>query len=168
LTDLDSLPFTSAAFTGLSADILQRGKSLRFRAHGTSMQPLLRDGDHLQVQPVEAERIRIGDVVLCSSQADRIVAHRVLRRLAGPDGYRFLVQGDQVILPDGWIPKSQVYGRVTMIERAGVYMDMNRPVMRALGLLAVLRSMGHFRRTWSFRSVWRLVKRLSIFVVYLS
>ncbi len=132
------------------------------------MQPLLRDGDHLLVQPVEADRLRVGDVVLCCIQADRMVAHRVLRRQPGPDGYQFLVQGDQVLLPDGWIPQSQVYGRVIAIERAGVHIDMHRPVMRALGWLAVLRSRQHFGRMRSFRSVWRLVKRLPIFVIYLS
>jgi hypothetical protein len=168
LNDLASVSCSSAAFTGLSADILQRGKSLRFRARGTSMQPLLRDGDCLLVQPVEAHRIRIGDIVLCSSQADRIVAHRVLRRLPGPEGYRFLVQGDQVVLPDGWIPQCQIYGKVTAIDRAGVNLDMNRPVIRVLGWLAVLRSSGHFHGAWTVRSAWRLVKRLPMFFVYLS
>jgi hypothetical protein len=132
------------------------------------MQPLLRDGDCLLVQPVQARRIRVGDVVLCSTQADCIVAHRVLRRLPGPDGYTFLVQGDQVAQPDGWIPQRQVYGRVTAIERAGVHIYLNRLVMRALSLLAVLRSSGHFGWTWSFRVIWRLARRLPIFFIYLS
>jgi hypothetical protein len=165
---LTSLPCSSASFAGLSADILRRGKSLRFQARGASMQPLLRDGDRLLVQPIEAGRVRVGDVVLCSIGPDCLVVHRVMRRLPGPDGYLFLMQGDRAEQPDGWIQQSQVYGRVAAIERAGVYIDMYRPVMKVLGWFAVLRSNGNFGRAWPFRSAWWLVKRLPIFYIYLS
>src|SRR5512135_293089 len=101
------------------------------------MEPLLRDGDILLVRPVEANQIRVGDVVLCSTPADRIVAHRVLHRRSGPQGYAFLVQGDQAALRDGWIPQVQVYGRVASIERTGVHIDMCRLGMRILSWLAV-------------------------------
>jgi signal peptidase I len=168
LTDLDSLSCSLEAFAGLIADILKRGKSVRFRAHGESMQPLLRNGDYLLVQPVEAKRLRIGDVVLSNSQMEHIVAHRVIGRQLDRKGYAFLLKGDQAAQPDGWIPQDQVYGRVTEIERAGVRIEMGRLVMRVLGWLAVLRSRGHRAGAPSFRAVWRLVKRLPIFEIYLS
>jgi signal peptidase I len=163
-----SLPCNSRAFAGLSSDILHQGKSLRFKARGVSMRPMVRDGDILLVQPVEAGRIRVGDVILCSSQVDRVVIHRALRRLSSPDGETFLVQGDQVVWPDGWIPQSQVYGRVAAIERAGVPIDMHSPAVRLLGWLAVLRSRGQLgRRRWS-RFATQLARRLPVFYRYLG
>jgi signal peptidase I len=168
LTNPASLPCTSPAFAGLSSDILQHGKSLRFKARGMSMRPLVQDGDTLVVQPVEARQIRAGDVVLCSIQEDCVVVHRVLRRLPEADGFTFLVQGDQAAQPDGWIPQAQVYGRVAAIERAGVPIDMYQPVMRLLGWLAVLRSrrqLGH--RRWVLLAT-QLARRLPVFYRYLE
>jgi signal peptidase I len=163
-----SLPCNSAAFADLSSEILQHGKSLRFKARGVSMRPLVRDGDTLLVRPVEAREIHAGDVVLCSSQTDCVVVHRVLRRLPEADGFTFLVQGDQAGQPDGWIMQSQVYGRVAAIERAGVPIDMYQPVMRLLGWLAVLRSrrqLGH--RRWALLAT-QLARRLPVFYRYLE
>jgi signal peptidase I len=154
-----SLPCSSTVFAGLSADILQQGKSLRFRAHGARMQPLVRDGDCLLVQPVEAGQVRVGDVVLCSSQADHVVVHRVLRRQPGPQGYAFLVQGDQVAQPDGWIPQARVYGRVTALERAGITINMYRPLAKVLGWLAALRSLSRPARSRLSRLARQLSRR---------
>jgi signal peptidase I len=162
-----SIPCTSAAFAELSADILRAGKALRFRATGASMQPLLRDGDVLLVRPLDPRAVRVGDVVLCSSEPGRIVVHRVLRRQAGPEGYRFTVQGDQVARPDGVIPEAQVYGRVATIERSGAYIDVSRPLMRMLGGYAVLRSRWNIGRGRRLRLAGRLVKRLPVLSRYL-
>jgi hypothetical protein len=151
LTDVTGLPCTSAAFAGLSADILRHGKSLRFRARGASMHPLVQDGDTLLVHPLDAGVVRVGDVVLCSSGLDRVLVHRVLHRRMNSQGYSYLVQGDQMLSPDGWIPQAQVYGQVAGIERAGKRIDMRRPVMRVLGWLAVLRSHWHTARGEAFR-----------------
>jgi len=158
-----SIPCTSAAFAELSAEILRAGKALRFQARGSSMAPLVRDGDVLLVRPAEPVSLRVGDVVLCGigdNQPGRMVAHRVLERWDGPDGARFMVQGDQVARTDGVIPAARVYGRVVAIERAGAHIDMDRPVVRWLGRLAVLRSrrnLGRGRWLWPAR---RLVKKL--------
>jgi hypothetical protein len=168
LADLVSLPCNSTAFAGLSREILGLGKSLRFKAGGVSMQPLVRDGDILLVQPVGAERVRVGDVVLCSSQADRVLVHRVLRRLAGPEGPIFLVQGDQVREPDGWIPQAQVHGRLARIERAGTRIDMHSPAVRLLGRLAALRSSWQLGQSrWSLFAT-RLARHLPVFYKYLD
>jgi hypothetical protein len=168
LTGPASLSCSSAAFGGLSADLLQRGKSLRFRARGASMQPLVRDGDCLLVQPVQAGRVRVADVVLCSRGPDHIVVHRVLRRRHGLDGYDFLVQGDQVAQPDGWIPQAQVYGRVAGIQRAGISIDMHRPVTRVLGWLAVLRSRARPAHSRLFRFIRHLARRLPVIYRHLA
>jgi hypothetical protein len=157
LRDLTNFPCNSAAFAGLSAEVLSLGKALRFRARGSSKQPLVCDGDCLLVCPVNSCSIRVGDVVLCSSDADHVVVHRVVRRQHGPDGWRFLVQGDQVRQPDGWVLPPQLYGRVTALERAGVDMDLMRPGLRALGWFTALRSRARFARLRIFRFARKLL-----------
>jgi signal peptidase I len=159
---------SSSAFAGLSMDILCLGKSLRFRAQGYSMRPLLRSGDILTVEPANRCRISLGDVILCSIQPERIVVHRVVGRLANGGRLRYLVQGDQVARPDGIIPPEQVYGRVSTIERRGTVMDMHSPAMKLLGWLAVLRSRGKLSRNRWFRYPVRLGRRLPVFYRYLA
>lgn len=167
LASVGSIPCTSAAFAELSAEILRAGKALRFRAPGVSMLPLVRDGDVLLVRPVHPAAVRVGDLVLCSSEAGRIVVHRVVRRLAGPDARSFTVQGDAAARADGAIPEAQVYGRVVAIERGAAHIDLDRPVMRTLGWLAALRSRWNLGRGSGFWLATRLVKRLPVFSRYL-
>jgi len=128
-----SIPCTSAAFAELSAAILGAGASLRFRAHGSSMVPQLRDGDMLLVDPVDPGSVCVGDVILCCGEAGRILVHRVVRRMTGPDGYQFEIQGDQAARPDGVIPEERVYGRVVAIERGGGRIRLDRWGQRRLG-----------------------------------
>jgi signal peptidase I len=159
---------TLADFAELSAEILGAGKALRFRARGDSMSPLVRDGDVLLVRPVDMAAVRVGDLVLCSSEGGRVVVHRVIRREVNQEGHWFTVQGDAVARPDGLIPGAQVYGRVVAIERGAARIELHRPVTRTLGWLAALRSRWNLGRGPGFRLATRLVKRLPVFSRYLA
>ena len=163
-----ALPCTTTAFAGLSADLLRLGKTLRFQAQGSSMQPLVRDGDILLDQPAGSRQVRVGDVVLCSSQAEHlIVVHRVMRKRLTRDGIRYLVQGDQVSQPDGWMTDEQVFGQLIAIDRNDLQIDMRHPKMRILSGLAVLRSRWQFgRQGWSYKT-FSWIKRLPAFFSYL-
>lgn len=163
-----SIPCTLAAFEGLSAEILRSGRALRFRAHGGSMWPLVRDGDVLLVQPVAPAAVRTGDVVLCSSAVGRVVAHRVIRVEDGPEDRRFTVQGDAVARPDGKFPPAQLYGRVVAIERGETCIAMDRPVMRLLGRAAALRSAWSLGRGLRFRTARGLARRLPALSKFLA
>jgi hypothetical protein len=48
------LSFGSDQFADLAKEILDKGRSLRFRARGLSMRPTIRDGDLLEIQPIAA------------------------------------------------------------------------------------------------------------------
>jgi signal peptidase I len=108
-----------AEFGVLATEILESGKSLRFRASGSSMTPFILDGDILEIQPISQQPIRLGDVVLCQTNDRGVVAHRVTR-LAQRNGLtRLVTQGDALFYPDGWINAGQVLGRVASVERRG-------------------------------------------------
>lgn len=158
-----SIPCTSAAFAELSSEILGAGISLRFRATGTSMSPLVRDGDLLLVRPAEAGMPGVGDLVLCTvggAPPEQVVVHRVIRRERGRDGWRFTVQGDALSRPEGPIPETLLFGRVVTVERDGSQLDMDRPALRMLGWFAALRSRWDLGRGPRFRRARRLARRL--------
>lgn len=163
-----SIQCTSTAFAQLSSEILRAGKDVRFRASGGSMSPLVRDGDVLMVRPAGPTSIRFGDVVLVTDDRGCLLVHRVVGRSAGPDGICFTVQGDQVSRPDGVIPATRVYGRVTAIERGSVSIDMNQPSLRVLGWAAALRSRWNRCHARPYRLAAGLVKKLPAFSRYVA
>jgi len=157
-----------AEFAQLSAELLRAGTAVRFEAHGGSMRPLIRDGDVLTVHPADPGSIRLGDLVLVTDEHDRLLVHRIIRRMPGQDEIRFTVQGDQVSRPDGVIPAARVFGRVTTIERAGATMAANGPILRALGWAAALRSRWHLRPVRPYRMAAGLLKKLPAFSRHLA
>jgi signal peptidase I len=124
----------SATFAELGTTILALGKSLRFRARGYSMHPLVRDGDLLTIEPVDVRSLQRGDLVFFRNPQGEVVVHRMVRRTGQGDSLSFEVKGDGLPAPDGLVPGKEIFGRVTSIERDGVRMDMRQPGMRLLGL----------------------------------
>lgn len=130
---------------GLMRAVLDKGKAFRFEARGTSMHPVIRDGDVVTVRPL-AGGARTGDVVAFVHPATGGVrVHRIIR--SGEAGH--LLKGDNALCEDGAVPPEAVLGRVARIERDG----------RALRLGPALRSSFLARLS---RSSWftRLARRL--------
>jgi signal peptidase len=129
------LTLRAAEFEALAAGILQGGSGLRFRARGTSMRPFIRDGDVLEVQPLDGAPVRRGDVLLCRDGRGRLVAHRVIR-LGRHDGRVALrTRGDALASPDRLVCLEQVLGRVVAVERGGRRIRLEHGLPRTVGRL---------------------------------
>ncbi len=120
-------------FGALSAAVLERGDSLRFRARGHSMLPFIRDGDVLLVRP--GLETRPGDVVLCRAGDGRLLAHRVARVHRQSHLCSILLQGDAYPWPDGLVPLDNVLGRVVAVERGMRRARLDAGLLRWLGRL---------------------------------
>ena len=106
-------------FLQVAMGILASGHRLRFMAHGGSMYPLVRSGDIVEVKPVNASSVRLGDMLLCSVGGERAVVHRVIG-LATEDGrVVFFTKGDALRSADAPVYPEQVLGCVTAIRREG-------------------------------------------------
>jgi phage repressor protein C with HTH and peptisase S24 domain len=116
------------------ADLLARGHSVRFRASGDSMHPIIRHHDHLLVEPVQT--ILRGDVVL--ALADRgLTAHRVIEIR----GDAVIMRGDNAPAPDATIARGRILGRVTFAERHG---KMRRVRRASSVMLLVQRALARY------------------------
>jgi hypothetical protein len=110
------LSFSGPALAELLRAVLARGKPFRFQARGFSMHPFIHDGDLLTLSTPNGGSPRLGEVVACCHpQTGKLVVHRVVARGAGG----VLVQGDNTLDPDGYIPRANVLGRVTGVARQG-------------------------------------------------
>ena len=166
--ELRPIAYGMPAFSELSAEILHAGKALRFRAHGSSMQPLVRDGDVLRIEPLDERPPKPGEVVLCNQQPGSVVVHRVVHRQAGPDGMRYTIQGDQVGQPDGSLPLAQIHGRLVSLEHAGKVIPLQGLPAILLGWLAVLRSRSSLGRGQSLQFIKHLARRLPVVSTFLT
>jgi hypothetical protein len=137
-------------FRQLACDMIRRGYTVRFEANGTSMVPTIRDGETLMVEPIAAEGVRLGDVVLCDL-GPRLVAHRLVRKRSvnanGEPTQVFHVRGDAPGASVDWIEGSRIVGRVQSVERNGTPQAIRRVgPSRSARLLVLLRRSGAF---WS-------------------
>jgi hypothetical protein len=113
----DELPLSGATLLDLMRAVLARDVPFRFCARGWSMAPFIRDGDVITVAPLGSSRPGVGEVVaFIRPEAGNLVVHRVVARR---DAAVF-IQGDSLPeCPDGIIPRENLLGRVTRIERNG-------------------------------------------------
>ncbi len=108
-----------ATFADVVGEVLGRGARVRFRASGLSMAPAIAEGDAITVEPVAADRLHLGDVVLCRT-ARGVVAHRLVSRDRSDRGELVLVlQGDATEECDPPVAPADLLGRVVEAERAG-------------------------------------------------
>lgn len=115
----------SIEFIDLSREILGRGNYLRFRAQGESMRPFIRDGDILEITPVNAKEIRLGDVIFYHVNGRRTIAHRVIKKLTQSDKPVFVVKGDSNTGEGEKVYLEQILGKVRVIERKGRKIPFN-------------------------------------------
>jgi hypothetical protein len=135
---MDSVPGQILSFSDgdlyEAADaVLSRGARLRFRAGGSSMHPMIQDGDVLVVEPIPSGSIRVGDIVLYRrSVGSDLRVHRIVAVRAGG---RYLPRGDAALwCKEDWIDGKQMMGRVVHAEREGRIVPAATSWSRFVGL----------------------------------
>lgn len=105
-------PFGAAqrvAAAELLAEAARAGEA-ELVARGASMGSALPDGARLRVE--SRRRYRAGDVLVFLNTTGQLVAHRMLGRMPGPGGWRFVMRGDRAPAADGLVPPARVIGRL--------------------------------------------------------
>ena len=118
----------SGQFLILAKEILRNNQRIRFRVHGSSMRPCIRDDELIEIEPIGTGSLRKGDVVLFNPLPDRFFVHRIIH--LDKENQLFLIQGDALRQPDGLIPTSMIFGRVAALERRGKWHRFDSPSAR--------------------------------------
>jgi hypothetical protein len=112
-------------FADISEEILNRGDLIRFKAHGSSMIPLIRDGDLLTIEPLEPDDIKQGMVIFYRTAGEKCVAHRVTR-VDIRNGQRTLItRGDASPRSEEEVSEVKMLGQVIRIHRCDHRIDLN-------------------------------------------
>jgi hypothetical protein len=114
--------------TELAESLLKGGCSIRLRATGWSMKPLLTSGCLLHVAPIQ-QAPKIGEIVLYRSQGDRLVSHRVVAKSSGV----IWTKGDSCSQVDKVLDLQQILGKVVAVEEP-IYFPLSGRLARQAGL----------------------------------
>ncbi len=111
----------SKVLLDLTAELLSRGTTVRFRPSGRSMYPSIREGELITVEPVRASDVKLADIVLYRSErgliAHRVVNNRTQSSVLSP--HHFLLRGDASLSCDQPVEAHQILGRVVGVQRNG-------------------------------------------------
>jgi hypothetical protein len=89
---------------------LLEGDTVKFRPRGNSMEPKIKSGQLVTVEPVIAEMLKVGEIVLCSCKGKHY-----LHLIKSIKGKRFQI-GNNHGLINGWTGAKHIYGKVINIE----------------------------------------------------
>lgn len=134
----------SADLASLFAEILARGGSLQFEAHGGSMFPFIRDGDVLTVKPVSPKDLRAGDVALYRTAGGGLAVHRVVSRELQDERVVLMLRGDAAPVASERVSAEQVLGQIAYLQRGARIIHLDRNAHRLLAWL------------WSKLALWRV------------
>ena len=89
------------------------------------MQPTIREGEAITVEPVEPSRLTRGDIILYRSDRG-VLAHRIvgIKRRKGEETI-FRVRGDAWGSSDESVESKRVAGKVVSVERDGYSLTLN-------------------------------------------
>lgn len=134
-----------SALDELVPDLLARGHRARFLASGDSMHPTIREGDVIEVEPLdEADRIATEQILLVAATRG-LTVHRLVERL---DDGRYVTRGDNATGDDEPVGRDRILGRITCRERGGRTSRMTGlwPVARQRLVLVAARVVRALRR----------------------
>jgi len=131
----------SPEFLELSNEILRLGNRLRFRARGYSMYPFIRDGDILEVEPVDGQGVRLGDVIFYHRAGQRAVVHRVIKKFLQKDKTIFVAKGDANPAEGEIVQMEDILGRVSAVERNSRRIRFDSPSARLMNILCAKSSL---------------------------
>ena len=111
------------------AALLRTGQMVRFRATGLSMDPTIRDGDVLTVEPVDLGEVRPGEILLYRTERG-VIAHRLMRREVVETQLLYILRGDASATCDPPVSYGDVLGLVTSLRRRRRSRSLTNPWTR--------------------------------------
>lgn len=117
--------------------MLENRGYVKIPSHGTSMFPLIRTGNICRFEPVLAEEIEIGDILLFALDSGLLVGHRFIRREVRNGRTYYICRGDSRITEDPPLREEQILGKMVSIQKAHLTLWTNGRWQTAWGACIV-------------------------------
>jgi signal peptidase I len=120
------------------ARLIREIGELEIPSSGTSMRPLIREGDRCRFVPL-AGRPSLGDILLVAEADGRLVGHRLIRVAEAGEETLYICKGDSNLNPDAPARANQIIGKMTDIRKRRFVMRADQGLARWWGRLLVRR-----------------------------
>ena len=108
--------FSNEGLAGLVKAAFNKGAPFRFQVKGFSMYPFIKDGDVVTISPLSNPSVGLGrTVAFINPKTERFTIHRVIGKRANC----YLIKGDNIPEEAVLIPRENILGCVTKVERDG-------------------------------------------------
>jgi hypothetical protein len=89
---------------------LKNGQTVQCRPRGSSMKGKIESGQLCTIEPVDAETLEVGDIVLCKVNRNEYL--HLVKAIRGP---QFQIGNNRGFI-NGWIGKNSIYGKCVKVE----------------------------------------------------
>lgn len=112
----EEFSFSDRTLKELLQSTLAKGASLRFKVRGFSMLPFIQNGDIVTLTTLSNSSINLGQVVAFIHPLNKkLMIHRVIARRLNT----YLIKGDNLLKADSIVPRENILGSVSIVERNG-------------------------------------------------
>jgi signal peptidase I len=98
--------------------LLAEGKTVRIRADGYSMYPLIRPGNIIYIEPFAEDEAPLPGTVIAWKRETGFVVHRLIRIIREEERTNFITRGDSCINEDKPVTADQLAGLVVRTENS--------------------------------------------------
>lgn len=145
-------------FPEIITELLRDGYKVSFSAPGYSMFPTIMANETIMVEPIDPEKVKLGEIILYRTNG-RVIAHRLVainmvisnnspshsesatRTSVLSPHHLFIFRGDAATSCDAPVRSGQILGKVVSIERNGCCIDP----------YSFSHKLGCFARRWTSR-----------------
>ena len=128
----DATPTLARAASALVEERLDAGGAVRFTIPTASMWPTLAPGDGVLVRGVQADELRVGDIII-GKWGEGWRAHRLIECRREAAQTLLVTQGDHCGVADEAWPASQLVGVVVSVRRGKREVNLQSDWTRRLG-----------------------------------
>lgn len=119
----------------LIQEMIRKNGWLEIPAEGTSMYPVIQDGDICRFVSCETQKLTKGDVVLFQDSTGRLITHRYVKAELKQDQWTYWFKGDTNLGFDEQVSETNIIGRLVLIKRGEKVLRPTKPPLLIWGKL---------------------------------
>lgn len=149
--------------------MLKQGEKIYTQARGMSMYPFIKNGDYLEIEPINPSEIKMGDIVAIDCQEKEgawFVVHRVVGIKGNLQNIEFITKGDFHRTGAGESTAGKlIVGVVNKLQRGSLEISFRSATWGCINKIVAAVSLNHpdflphFARILSLIMEWRLLLR---------
>ena len=110
-------------------------KRFKFSCTGKSMSPFFHNCNLIEIDPVDFNDVRIGDVVFYYNKGSNLIAHRVVKKSIENKKLRLITKGDFASRTDAPIEKSDLIGKSIAVYNKNGFISSRFGISRYPGFI---------------------------------